>query len=59
MIDTENLRREYGGRVALHGLTLGLAAGDIVGFLVAMTAGTSTRYVSASRRRSAISSFRS
>jgi len=42
MIETENLRREYGDRVALHGLTLSVAAGEILGFLGPNGAGKST-----------------
>ena len=42
MIETDNLRREYGGRVALHGLTLRVAAGEILGFLGPNGAGKST-----------------
>jgi ABC-2 type transport system ATP-binding protein len=42
MIETENLRREYGGRAALHGLTLTVAAGEILGFLGPNGAGKST-----------------
>jgi ABC-2 type transport system ATP-binding protein len=42
MIETENLRREYGGRVALHGLTLKVEAGEILGFLGPNGAGKST-----------------
>lgn len=42
MIETENLRRGYGGRVALHGLTLSIGAGEILGFLGPNGAGKST-----------------
>jgi len=42
MIETDNLRREYGGRVALHELTLRVAAGEILGFLGPNGAGKST-----------------
>ena len=42
MIETENLRREYGGKVALHGLTLRVAPGEILGFLGPNGAGKST-----------------
>jgi ABC-2 type transport system ATP-binding protein len=42
MIETENLRREYGGNVALHGLTLRVAPGEILGFLGPNGAGKST-----------------
>jgi ABC-2 type transport system ATP-binding protein len=42
MIETENLSRRYGGRVALHGLTLQVAAGEILGFLGPNGAGKST-----------------
>lgn len=42
MIATANLRREYGGRPALHGLTLTVAPGEILGFLGPNGAGKST-----------------
>ena len=42
MIDAENLWREYGTRVALHGLTLHVGAGEILGFLGPNGAGKST-----------------
>jgi ABC-2 type transport system ATP-binding protein len=42
MIDAENLWREYGTRVALHGLTLQVGAGEILGFLGPNGAGKST-----------------
>jgi ABC-2 type transport system ATP-binding protein len=42
MIETENLRRAYGGRAALHGLTLAVAPGEILGFLGPNGAGKST-----------------
>jgi ABC-2 type transport system ATP-binding protein len=42
MIDAENLWREYGTRVALHGLTLRVDAGEILGFLGPNGAGKST-----------------
>jgi ABC-2 type transport system ATP-binding protein len=42
MIETENLRREYGGRVAVQGLTLSVAGGEILGFLGPNGAGKST-----------------
>jgi ABC-2 type transport system ATP-binding protein len=42
MIDAENLWREYGTRVALHGLTLQVDAGEILGFLGPNGAGKST-----------------
>ena len=42
MIETAHLRREYGGRVALHDLTLRVGAGEILGFLGPNGAGKST-----------------
>jgi len=42
MIDAEDLWRGYGDRVALHGLTLHVAAGEILGFLGPNGAGKST-----------------
>jgi ABC-2 type transport system ATP-binding protein len=42
MIETENLSRSYGGRIALHGLNLQVAAGEILGFLGPNGAGKST-----------------
>jgi ABC-2 type transport system ATP-binding protein len=42
MIETEHLRREYGGKVALHDLTLRVAPGEILGFLGPNGAGKST-----------------
>jgi ABC-2 type transport system ATP-binding protein len=42
MIETENLSRSYGGRVALHQLNLQVAAGEILGFLGPNGAGKST-----------------
>jgi ABC-2 type transport system ATP-binding protein len=42
MIETENLSRGYGGKVALHGLNLKVAAGEILGFLGPNGAGKST-----------------
>ena len=42
MIETENLSRSYGGRVALHHLNLQVAAGEILGFLGPNGAGKST-----------------
>ena len=42
MIETENLTRGYGGKVALHGLNLQVAAGEILGFLGPNGAGKST-----------------
>ena len=42
MIDTENLSRGYGGKVALRGLTLHVAPGEILGFLGPNGAGKST-----------------
>lgn len=42
MIETENLSRGYGGRIALHGLNLRVAAGEILGFLGPNGAGKST-----------------
>jgi len=34
MIETENLRRSYGDKTALHGLTLRVPAGELLGFLL-------------------------
>jgi ABC-2 type transport system ATP-binding protein len=42
MIDAENLWRGYGERVALHGLTLHVGPGEILGFLGPNGAGKST-----------------
>ena len=42
MIETDDLWRGYGGRVALHGLNLRVAAGEILGFLGPNGAGKST-----------------
>jgi ABC-2 type transport system ATP-binding protein len=42
MIETENLSRGYGGKVALQGLTLQVAPGEILGFLGPNGAGKST-----------------
>ena len=42
MIETENLSREYGNRVALHPLTLRVERGEILGFLGPNGAGKST-----------------
>jgi ABC-2 type transport system ATP-binding protein len=42
MIETERLSRGYGGRIALHGLDLRVAAGEILGFLGPNGAGKST-----------------
>jgi ABC-2 type transport system ATP-binding protein len=42
MIETENLSRSYGGRVALHRLNLEVAPGEILGFLGPNGAGKST-----------------
>jgi ABC-2 type transport system ATP-binding protein len=42
MIETENLSRAYGDRVALHALNLKVAAGEILGFLGPNGAGKST-----------------
>jgi len=42
MIETENLGRAYGNRVALQGLTLTVAPGEIFGFLGPNGAGKST-----------------
>ena len=41
-IDAENLWRAYGTRVAVHGLTLQVGAGEILGFLGPNGAGKST-----------------
>src|SRR5690242_2608823 len=42
MIETENLTRRYGDRVALHPLSIRIAAGEILGFLGPNGAGKST-----------------
>ena len=42
MIETNHLRREYGGRPALHDLTLRVEPGEILGFLGPNGAGKST-----------------
>jgi ABC-2 type transport system ATP-binding protein len=42
MIDAQDLWRQYGTRVALHGLTLKVEAGEILGFLGPNGAGKST-----------------
>jgi ABC-2 type transport system ATP-binding protein len=42
MIETDNLSREYGTRIALHPLTLRVAPGEILGFLGPNGAGKST-----------------
>ena len=42
MIETENLTRSYGDRVALHPLTIRVAPGEILGFLGPNGAGKST-----------------
>ena len=42
MIETENLCRSYGGRAALHDLTLTVTPGEILGFLGPNGAGKST-----------------
>jgi ABC-2 type transport system ATP-binding protein len=42
MIETDNLTRGYGGKIALHGLNLRVAAGEILGFLGPNGAGKST-----------------
>ncbi len=42
MIETENLSREYGSRIALHPLTLRVTPGEILGFLGPNGAGKST-----------------
>ena len=42
MLEVENLRRAYGGRVALDGVTFTVRAGEIVGLLGANGAGKST-----------------
>src|SRR6476659_11420980 len=42
MIDVHNLWRQYGDRVALHGLTLQVGPGEILGFLGPNGAGKST-----------------
>jgi ABC-2 type transport system ATP-binding protein len=41
-IETENLRKEYGGRVAVKGLTLQVAQGEVFGFLGPNGAGKTT-----------------
>jgi ABC-2 type transport system ATP-binding protein len=42
MIDTENLTRQYGDRIALHPLSIHVEAGEILGFLGPNGAGKST-----------------
>ena len=42
MIETVNLQRAYGGRLALHGLSLRVEPGEILGFLGPNGAGKST-----------------
>jgi ABC-2 type transport system ATP-binding protein len=42
MIEAENLSRHYGTRVAVHGLTLAVGPGEILGFLGPNGAGKST-----------------
>jgi len=42
MIETDNLSREYGSRIALHPLTLRVEPGEILGFLGPNGAGKST-----------------
>ena len=42
MIETDNLRRSYGSKEALHGLTLRVAPGELLGFLGPNGAGKST-----------------
>src|SRR5512143_1548724 len=42
MIETEGLRRDYGGRTALYPLTLHVGPGEILGFLGPNGAGKST-----------------
>src|SRR4051812_18243583 len=42
MIETIDLQRAYGGRLALHGLTLRVEPGEILGFLGPNGAGKST-----------------
>jgi ABC-2 type transport system ATP-binding protein len=42
MIETENLSRQYGSRMALHPLTIRVAPGEILGFLGPNGAGKST-----------------
>jgi ABC-2 type transport system ATP-binding protein len=42
MIETENLSRQYGGRMALHPLTIRVPPGEILGFLGPNGAGKST-----------------
>src|SRR5204863_8107439 len=42
MIDTENLTRQYGDRIALHPLSVHVEAGEILGFLGPNGAGKST-----------------
>lgn len=42
MIEADNLWRQYGARIAVHGLTLHVGAGEILGFLGPNGAGKST-----------------
>jgi ABC-2 type transport system ATP-binding protein len=63
MIDADNLWREYGTRVALHGLTLQVGAGEILGFLGPNGAGKSTTVkiltgmIKADRGRAVVAGF--
>jgi ABC-2 type transport system ATP-binding protein len=63
MIDAQDLWRQYGTRVALHGLTLKVEAGEILGFLGPNGAGKSTTVkiltgmIKADRGRATVAGF--